>query len=434
MTRDFNSLLRFVIIPVLLVSHFGCTSIALINRPSQEDLLTTEDSVTASGFLFNFNSDGEFEGIGAREELSCLSTFYRDGYEDYLDLGTVEYPYATMSDETGFFEMELGLSGAGVAQYGLYELYCSPLLFPSYSRLLTYRPDLASAAAPTQKIYVEWNPPSWSGDGGTDGFLVDLALTEFFNQTIDLVGAGINRSESLAMAELAKVEAERQFMAKYAGLRVEMWEPPSGEEWTAGEGAAANVQVVNMDVCYNYDAAGNTISSTDSSGCDVNIPNALGYCYEDWLNSDPSDDACEILIPAIGSNIIDLYQDSDHFSPDESISERIGDVGRFISRTMAHEIGHQLGLVNYEYLYGNVIRDDDGNLTGDSSHNPYEPAVVAAKRNLPRVIMRSVQAPWVWGLGIEDCFTRTPRLPGFPVERCPARFNSFNRQYLEKIQ
>ncbi|MBI2083941.1 MAG: hypothetical protein HYT76_10325 [Deltaproteobacteria bacterium] len=466
-------LITYAAATILLLSQ-GCDiDRAWVFRPLQEDLLITTDSLTLTGLVGRW-SDGAlvdiYEDWGG---LPCQSNFYRENYGDYIASGRISYPYETTTDDYGFFEFNLGFTGAS---QGLYQFECfRPLLRPSRYRLTTYRTDLTAA----RRQYIFFN---WEGTYTTYwGDWVDSSLKNTLSSTTSIIGTfdpAIEYWVRLAItADMAKIETERNFLARYAWaydpfwpLRVEIWEAPSSIETIIDEYETAtytdidvtynyyefpdNVQVVQMVPCILWEPTVEECATifgipeaevTDDICSPINNDICLAYgrylgdCAFDWLNSDLSGGACNIYVPSMAA-AIDAAFDGGFLTLADGSDNRVQDMARILGNSAAHEIAHAAGLVSNEHLYGTCLEgievlDGYGNPIC-LSHDPFEPDFVAAQRNIPRTIMNSTETPWAPGYFFERC-SGSPGYTGYPPEtaaRCPNRFNDFNAQYLRYIQ
>jgi len=167
---------------------------------------------------------------------------------------------------------------------------------------------------------------------------------------------------------------------------------------------------------------GTNIQLVNAAGTDIHTIKFSGNTRCDYYGESPLDyknltkaQTSNIYLGTFKCIVVDDNRllNSTAATKDDSIAQRVADIGTFIGRTVVHELGHSLGLT------------DEGNLHGcEGTHNceGYDASNPSDRFDDGHYMMDPGPKSTIWArIGQANSSTRKAQVP---------RFNSYNKSYL----
>ena len=344
---------------LFMLSGLGATFKGCVYNPVQKDTLSTAATVQIQGTITEFNDAGKFvKNYTGQVRLKKNGVYVSDWQN--TDGTSWDYPSVALSSGMNIFNGDVRFQNASGAWVNG--------VIPSI--LIEKKTDLSSRGE--QKVFLDWS------DSNVDALIKDMAT-----KTLDHVFTDAELNTFVADVKSRIVSF---FNSAYTGTKVSL------------------VNAAGTDV--------HTMKFMSTDRCDF-----YGESPGDYRNQNKTQTS-NIYIGTFHCIVVDdnsLISDTAAAKTD-TVAQRVNDLGVFIGRTVAHELGHSLGLADETNLHG---------CEGMHNCEAYDVTNPSDRFDNGHYIMDPGGKSTMWArIGVESSTTRNAQLP---------KFNSYNRSYLDII-
>jgi|GEM_PF-4577999 len=349
----------YALLPFVLLFGMGATYRGCTFEPINNDFLTTASTVNVTGTIAEFNDAGKWVKNHAGQARLKSGSTYLTGWIN-TDGTTYKFENVALNNGVNILSGDVRFQDTN----GNWIASTIPQI------LIEKKTDLSDRGV--QKVFFDWS------DAGIDELLKGMA-THTLNKTF--TAAELNQ-----FATDVKAKVESFFKQSYNGLNIQF------------------VAASGDDV--------HTIKFFGDERCDL-----YGESPGDYKNQNKVQTS-KIYIATFHCVVVDDNRliEQTAATKDDSVEQRVTDLGLFIGRTATHEFGHSLGLTN------------EGNLHGcEGTHNceSYDNSNPSDRFDNGHYMMDPGPKSTIWArIGQANSTERKTKLP---------KFNSYNKSYLNTI-